>query len=251
MGFQANPHAQRLATGRVERTVPIFSLYLDLGSSTQKLQALQCELQKRGYDAPLHAYGNFDPYHPVEQVGLMAKLCCQRPPAIVCHPGPSGHVAQIDEICRELGEPAGSDSWWPHFRAAMEECELPIRSEWLWSGSGRERGGALLGEIFLALPEHPSGLVIIDDHSVAGFIGALWKKQLQVPQEVSVIGHDDSDLAEYFPVPITTISGSIQSTATAVVDLVVSRLERSYSGPPREVVVQKDLICRASTGPAP
>jgi LacI family transcriptional regulator len=167
------------------------------------------------------------------------------------HPGPSGHVAQIDEICRELGEPAGSDSWWPHFRAAMEECELPIRSEWLWSGSGRERGGALLGEIFLALPEHPSGLVIIDDHSVAGFIGALWKKQLQVPQEVSVIGHDDSDLAEYFPVPITTISGSIQSTATAVVDLVVSRLERSYSGPPREVVVQKDLICRASTGPAP
>jgi DNA-binding LacI/PurR family transcriptional regulator len=197
MGFQANPHAQRLATGRDERTVPIFSLYLDLGSSTQKLQALQAELHKRGYDAPLHAYGNFDPYHPVQQTALMEKLRRHQPPAIVCHasgllpetveelrryqdeggvvvtydhvldlecdrviydwthsyvqalehlkslghqdvgwyhPGPSGRVAQIDEVCRELGEPSGSDSWWPHFRAAMESAI----SRCARSGSGAE-----------------------------------------------------------------------------------------------------------------
>jgi DNA-binding LacI/PurR family transcriptional regulator len=68
-----------------------------------------------------------------------------------------------------------------------------------------------------------------------------------VPEEVSVVGHDDSELARCFPIPITSISGSIQATASAVVDLVTSRLEGRYSGPPREVVVQKDLICRDST----
>jgi DNA-binding LacI/PurR family transcriptional regulator len=97
----------------------------------------------------------------------------------------------------------------------------------------------MLGEIYLALPERPSGLVIINDHSAAAFIGALWKQQVRVPEEVSVVGHDDSELARCFPIPITSISGSIQATASAVVDLVTSRLEGRYSGPPREVVVRK------------
>jgi LacI family transcriptional regulator len=310
MGFQANPHAQRLATGRLDRTVPIFSLYLDLGSGTRKLQALQRELQKRGYDAPLHAYGNFDPYHPVEQAKLMAKLCSQRPPAIVCHasglepetveelrryqaeggivvtydhaldldcdrvifdwqgcyaqalrhlkelghrdigwhhPGPASRVAQIDDNCRELGEPPGSDSWLPHFRDAMTECELPLRDEWLWSGMGDEPAGAMLGELYGALPHRPTALVIVNDRAVAGFIGALWRQKIGVPHDVSVVGHDNSDLAVYFPIPMTSISSGVEETAEAVVELAASRLEGAYSGPSREVIVRKNLICRATT----
>jgi DNA-binding LacI/PurR family transcriptional regulator len=103
MGFQANPAAQRLATGRTDRLVPLFSLYLDLGAGTMKLQALQRGLRQRGYDAPLHAYGNFDPYHPVAQTALVENLTRHRPPAIICHA--SGfEQGTLDELRRYQGE---------------------------------------------------------------------------------------------------------------------------------------------------
>jgi DNA-binding LacI/PurR family transcriptional regulator len=307
MGFQANPAAQRLATGRTDRLVPLFSLYLDLGSGTMKLQALQ-----RGYDAPLHAYGNFDPYHPVAQTSLVENLTRHRPPAIICHasgfeqgtlnelrryqneggivitydqpvdldcdkvlydwkdyyvkalrhlkelghrdigwyhPGPIGTVAQLDDTCRALDEPAGSDSWLPHFRDAMNECGLSLQPEWLWSGYGNEPGGAQLAERVLRLQKRPTALCIVNDRAAAGFIGAAWRAGLRVPQEVSVVGHDDLEMAAWFPIPITTVSSNIGTIAEQVVELTTSRIEGRYQGPPREVVVSGQLLHRDTTAP--
>jgi DNA-binding LacI/PurR family transcriptional regulator len=310
MGFSANPFAQRLAGGSVERVVPICSLYLDLGISTLKLQAIQNGFRERHIDAPLHAYGNFDPYHPVGQTTMIEKLRRQQPPAIVVHPsgltqatfdelrcyqkeggivvsydepcdldcdkvlydwkesyvqtlqhlkalghtaigwyhpGPTGHVAQIDESCRALGEAEGSDSWLPHFQAAMEECELPLNMNWLWSGSGGEPAGAELAEIFVGLKERPTALCILNDNAVAGFIGRLWQLGLRVPEDVSVVGHDDLPMAAWFPVPITTVTGEVAQIAEAVVDLIMSRLDGKYQGPSREVILKGTVLQRQTT----
>lgn len=309
MGFKANPFAQRLAGGQMDRVVPIFSLYLDLGVSTMKLQAIQSSFREVHIDAPLHAYGNFDPYHPVGQTTLMEKLRRHHPPAVVVHPsgltpptldelrryqdaggvvvsydepcdlecdkvlydwedsylkalrhlkelghsaigwyhpGPVGQVAQIDESCRALGEAEGCDSWLPHFRAAMQQCGLALRQEWLWSGSGGEPGGAQLAEIFHALPERPTALCIIGDYAAAGFIGRLWQMGLHVPDEVSVIGHDDLPIAPWFPVPITTMTSGVPQIASAVVELTMSRIDGSYSGTAREVRINSELAQRQS-----
>jgi DNA-binding LacI/PurR family transcriptional regulator len=293
----------------LERVVPIFSLYFDLGVSTMKLQAIQSGFREAHIDAPLHAYGNFDPYHPVGQTTLMERLRRHQPPAIVVHPsgltpptldelrryqdeggivvsydepcdldcdkvlydwedsywqalrhlkelghtgigwyhpGPTGHVAQIDESCRVLGEPEGSDSWLPHFRTAMDQCGLALRPEWLWSGSGGEPGGAQLAEIFHGLSERPTALCIVGDYTVAGFIGRLWQLGVHVPDEVSVVGHDDLPIAPWFPVPLTTLTSGVPQIAGAVVELVMSRIDGRYSGPAREVKINSELVQRQS-----
>jgi hypothetical protein len=46
---------------------------------------------------------------------------------------------------------------------------------------------------------------------------------------------------------MTSISSGVEETAEAVVELAASRLEGAYSGPSREVIVRKNLICRATT----
>jgi DNA-binding LacI/PurR family transcriptional regulator len=84
--FQPNPYAQRLAQGGNDTLVGLFSLNLDMGVGSQKVQRIQRALQDRGFLAPIHGYGNYD-YHAenhTDQVSLMGELVRQRPKAIVC-----------------------------------------------------------------------------------------------------------------------------------------------------------------------
>lgn len=57
LDYQPNPHAQRLASGRCNGMVPLFSLYLDLGVGAQKIQTVQSLLSEAGLQAPLHTCG--------------------------------------------------------------------------------------------------------------------------------------------------------------------------------------------------
>lgn len=85
IGFQADPLAQRLASGRCNSLVGLFALYLDLGVVTLKLQRIQQLLCDSGYGAPIYAYGGYHAAAPEHQATLMSSLRRQRPQAIVCN----------------------------------------------------------------------------------------------------------------------------------------------------------------------
>jgi DNA-binding LacI/PurR family transcriptional regulator len=119
----------------------------------------------------------------------------------------------------------------------------------LWSGYGNEPGGAQLAELFLRQKKRPTALCIVNDRAAAGFIGATWRAGLRVPQDLSVVGHDDLEMAAWFPIPITTVSSNIGEIAEQVVELATSRIEGRYQGPPREMVVRGRLMLRNTTAP--
>ena len=84
MGFEPNPHAQRLSNGNSNNTVALFSLDLDLGVGTHKLKIIQRLLATQGYDVPVYSYGSFGGGEVVPVAKLMGTLCRQRPRAIIC-----------------------------------------------------------------------------------------------------------------------------------------------------------------------
>lgn len=103
LGFRADPAARRLATGRQSDTIALFSLFLDLGVFTLKLQRLQAILIENGYTAPMYAYGEMvQDVHP-DHVALLENLRRQRPLAIACNINGLGTLA-IAEIERYMDE---------------------------------------------------------------------------------------------------------------------------------------------------
>lgn len=84
LGYQVNPHAQRLSSGRCNNTIALFSLHLEPTSGMPKVQRIQQHLGNSGFDAVLHGYGNFNELQPVRQTALMADLRRFKPRAIVC-----------------------------------------------------------------------------------------------------------------------------------------------------------------------
>ncbi len=139
----------------------------------------------------------------------------------------------------------------PHlqgFVRALKEAGIEPNPDWIWAECCQEDGGARLAEKFLALPDddHPSALGIINDVAAGAFVNALARAGKHIPEEVSVIGHDDIPAAKHCLVPLSTISHPSTEMAAALVEMLLSRFEERYIGAARQVTVRGRLIRRDS-----
>jgi len=137
------------------------------------------------------------------------------------------------------------------FAKALGESGLPWREEWVFRHSTYELGGAEMAEHFLALQDRPTGLCIVNDYVSLAFMGELARKGVRVPDDVSIVGHDNQPVAAYCPVPLTSISHPAEEIARSVVELLARRLDGD-TGPARKVVLKGSLVERQSVGrPSP
>lgn len=80
-----------------------------------------------------------------------------------------------------------------------------------------------------------------------GAMRALREAGLRVPEDVSVVGIDDIDIAAFLWPPLTTVSQSIAQMATLGVQLLLDVLAGKEV--PRRTVIEPRLIVRESTAP--
>jgi len=75
---------------------------------------------------------------------------------------------------------------------------------------------------------------------------------ISVPDQLSVVGFDDSMVAERTWPPLTTVRQPVQAMADALTRKLIGQLRgRSLDGPPPPLRYACELILRGSAGPAP
>jgi DNA-binding LacI/PurR family transcriptional regulator len=138
------------------------------------------------------------------------------------------------------------------FRRALDEAGIAWRDDWFFPVTTYEKGGAQMAERFLRLPlsERPTGLCVVNDYVAFACMVEMMRAGARVPDNVSVVGHDDQPIAAYCPVPLSAVSQPVDAIARAVVDLLAERLEGSEV-PPRTIVIRGELIERASVAAPP
>jgi len=131
------------------------------------------------------------------------------------------------------------------FAKALEESGLTMPESWVFRHSTYEIGGAEMAAHFLALRDRPTGLCIVNDYVSLAFMGELARHGVRVPEDVSIIGHDNQPVAAYCPVPLTSISHPAEKIAMAVVELLSRRLG-GYTGEAISVTLNGELVERQS-----
>jgi len=89
-------------------------------------------------------------------------------------------------------------------------------------------------------------MCINNDVVASVFVHLLYRAGLKVPEEVSVVGHDDSPVAAHCMVPLTVASQPVWPEAEMVVEFLTQRLAGGYDGPPRIIVNHGELVQRQS-----
>jgi DNA-binding LacI/PurR family transcriptional regulator len=108
-------------------------------------------------------------------------------------------------------------------------------------------GEAALGEL-LALPEPPTAVVTATDVLAIGIIHAAYERDLNVPNDLSVVGFDDIPLASALVPGLTTVQMPIAKMVAAGVQLAIganARKDMDHASKP--VIFKPKLIVRRST----
>jgi DNA-binding LacI/PurR family transcriptional regulator len=90
----------------------------------------------------------------------------------------------------------------------------------------------------------------MSDAMAIGVLRAARELGLRVPEDLSVVGFDDIDLAQHMNPPLTTVHQPIRRKGEIAVRLLLSVVERRDLHP-EQLRLETRLIIRGSTGPAP
>ena len=137
------------------------------------------------------------------------------------------------------------------FRTAVNEAGLPSWSRrWVIECDHTLRGGVAGFEKLRALPSQPTAVLCSNDMTAIGVLRAAYMGGLRVPQDLSVVGLDDIDFAEFTLPPLTTIRLSRADLARAAFDALRAQTDGSPKVQ-REFLVSTSLVVRGSTGAPP
>jgi LacI family transcriptional regulator len=111
-----------------------------------------------------------------------------------------------------------------------------------------DSGGAAMRRL-LALREPPTAVFAASDMMAVGAIRAAQAAGLRIPDDLAVVGFDDSQLAELVDPPLTTIRQDTVGIGAAAGRALVEQIENPDVTPP-VLTLPVELIVRASSGRA-
>ena len=138
------------------------------------------------------------------------------------------------------------------FRNAMQAADLAVQKKHVVECDHTLKGGVAGFQQLRALPVRPSAILCSNDMTAIGVLRAAYHEGLRVPHDLSVVGLDDIDFAEFTLPPLSTIRLSRTDLARAAFEAL--RLQAEDPANPRkqrEFLVSTSLVVRGSTAAPP
>ena len=94
--------------------------------------------------------------------------------------------------------------------------------------------------------EKYDGIFVFNDIAAAVIMKYLREKKINIPQDVKIIGFDDSFISELLHVSLTTIRQPIEKLGITVAELLLNKIEgKEVSG--EDIIIETELIERETT----
>lgn len=144
---------------------------------------------------------------------------------------------------------------------SLHECGVEPLAPWLIGTPEHEIGmiqalhessdpnGLAIPQIITYLqdiPERPTAILTITDYIAIIAIKACKVLNLEVPDDISIVGFDDADVALQLETPLTTAAQDYFTMGSQATKLLVERLG-GFNGPPQTIYIPTELRIRSST----
>ena len=132
--------------------------------------------------------------------------------------------------------------------AVLERAGIPPGPDHVQTAGFTVTGGYGAMSRILEQPDHPTAVFAFSDEMAIGAVRAAREHGLRVPEDLSVAGFDDHDVA--WALDLTTVAQPVMGLGETVAELLLEHL-RDPSLPPTHEIRDVSLRARGSTGPAP
>jgi alanine racemase len=137
------------------------------------------------------------------------------------------------------------------YRAAFDAAGAAFAADALVAARASIDGGAAAFHGAWTGGRRPTAVLAMSDAIAIGAMRAVGELGLRVPDDVSVVGYDDIDLAALVAPPLTTVHQPIRRKGVDAVRLLLAEVEADPPGEPKHLRLETRLVVRASTGRRP
>jgi LacI family transcriptional regulator len=134
------------------------------------------------------------------------------------------------------------------YRQALTENGLSVDESLIVNGDFEYESGYRAANLLLARETPPTAIFAFNDLMAAGAVNAILALQRQVPGDVSVVGFDDIRLAALINPPLTTVAQPKYEIGAIATTMLLERIG-SPDMPPRQQILDAELLVRRSSGP--
>jgi DNA-binding LacI/PurR family transcriptional regulator len=134
------------------------------------------------------------------------------------------------------------------YERALAQAGIELRPEYVREGTRLLHVARAIAAELLLLPERPTAIFAASDTQALGVLEAARSLRIRIPEELSVVGFDDIEVASY--VGLTTVRQPLVESGRRGAQLLL----RALGGRPvdlRTELLPLDLVVRSTTGPAP
>jgi LacI family transcriptional regulator len=136
------------------------------------------------------------------------------------------------------------------FRGAMEAAGASVPKRYERNGEFRYEDGLAEGAALLDLPVPPTGIFSANDEMALGILEAARARGIRVPQDLSIVGFDDTEVARVSAPPLTTVAQPLRRMGTVALRTAL-QLGAGDRVDSHHVELATELIVRGSTAPLP
>lgn len=130
------------------------------------------------------------------------------------------------------------------YRRALAEYDVPFDQDLVLPGNWEPSAGHEHTMALLALDRPPTAIFCASDMMALGCYQALQERGLRVPQDISVVGYDDREVAQFLRPALTTVTLPLVEMGTQAAELLIGGLGLTSRQP--QVKVECQLVSRAS-----
>ncbi|MDE3180985.1 MAG: LacI family DNA-binding transcriptional regulator [Acidobacteriota bacterium] len=136
------------------------------------------------------------------------------------------------------------------FRHCVRKYNFEADGSMLVASDIGPRGGYdACRQLWSRAKKKPTAIMALSDGEAFGALRFLKDNGLRVPQDVSVMGFDGFELADYSTIRLSTVATPMHAIGKQAVEILVHILNKSYS--PQSVILPVKLVLRESVGPVP
>jgi len=135
------------------------------------------------------------------------------------------------------------------YLSAMKAAGIRPLPEWIKRGEGRYAFGYKAAQELLDLPAEcrPTALITLNDPMAIGAMQAVRERGLEIGKDIAIAGFDDAPMVQFLNPPLTSVRQPIAAVGQQIIPMLLDYVETGILPEPDEVLVEPQLIIRAST----
>lgn len=132
------------------------------------------------------------------------------------------------------------------YRNALKDQRVRIVNDYIRFGDYKTQSGYNLMKELLACEPRPTALFAVSDDMAVGAMNCIHDHQLKVPDDISIIGFDGSQLTELVRPRLSSMEQPIQDMGKITVDTLIELISDPTFSPREDLILGHKLVVRDS-----